>query len=89
MQQCLCDDDCDQTMGTQICVVTASGMKQCAAPDAGVGHPTCYWAKDPLPSCVPVTPDAGTDGGGTGGMGTGGMGTGGTDAGTMTDAGPG
>jgi hypothetical protein len=80
MQQCLCDDDCEEGLK---CYVVAQGMKQCGspAPDAGAHFAHCGWATD---AGLPCTPSPGTGDGGTGGGGTGGAGTGGSPA----DAGP-
>lgn len=76
MQQCICDDDCDQTT-PQICAVVAQGMKQCTAATGGLkGNANCTWKNAPVPTC----PDAGT--------GTDGTDAGGTDAGSTDDGGP-
>jgi hypothetical protein len=51
-QQCLCDDDCDQSAAPQLCAVVAGGMRQCTAPDAGViGHSACSWKPNPNVAC--------------------------------------
>lgn len=92
MQQCICDDDCDETADLKCTVNPMTGMRQCTAPPITTPHfAHCNWPLDAGIACAPGTtgsPDGGgVGGGGAGGGGAGGGGAGG--AGGSADAGDG